>query len=422
MSFYKSAQDCYNYNAKGTWVSSGGSEAWSFNRASPAESQQRQIAVTKASMSSTYGAYSASNCIDGNLKGARTFCHSRSGESWLKLDLGFEQVVEHLVIYNRIDCCQNRLGKHVIETSNDDSAWTTCFSGTLPSSSGPFTEKCSATARYVRVRMVGHSDSLNLQEVSVFGGKPSCGGLAIAKYNRTRGSFVAILPPIPSKSYPSALSGTDVYNFSVRNPTSKKTTVQLEFFRSNQPNAYGIAPMLLLPNGKPSGLPLQVSKRTASQSWLSMSTMFDIPANSNASLVLKMAYAQWGGLPSVSHAQVSKTGMGNGLWHESTLGSFGASSVTYQPNGQSFRSTITQIRPESVCSQSSTVGSCKKYGATEDVGGGDFMVYFNGTGSFQYLKQVRSSYPGGVGPCLSNVSYSGISADGAISQEVEVAI
>jgi len=36
MSFYKSAQDCYNYNAKGTWVSSGGSEAWSFNRASPA--------------------------------------------------------------------------------------------------------------------------------------------------------------------------------------------------------------------------------------------------------------------------------------------------------------------------------------------------------------------------------------------------
>ena len=49
--------------------------------------------------------------------------------------------------------------------------------------------------------------------------------------------------------------------------------------------------------------------------------------------------------------------------------------------------------------------------------GGDFLVYYDKAGSYQYSKQIKSVWEGGSGPCLSNVSFQGVSADGAIAQE-----
>merc|ERR1719261_2351081 len=102
-------------------------------------------------------------------------CHSGTNreEGWLNIDLGVSQFVEHVLVYNRKDCCQNRFGKHVIETSDDDKTWTTCFRGTLPASYGPHNEACKARGRYVRLRMDGHANWVNLAEVEVYG-KPSC--------------------------------------------------------------------------------------------------------------------------------------------------------------------------------------------------------------------------------------------------------
>ena len=100
-------------------------------------------------------------------------CHSQLEEGWIKIDLGARQFLEHVLVYNRKDCCQGRFGKHVIETSDDNKAWATCFRGTLPASYGPHKEKCKARARYVRLRMDGHKNYVNLSEVEVYG-KPSC--------------------------------------------------------------------------------------------------------------------------------------------------------------------------------------------------------------------------------------------------------
>ena len=112
--------------------------------------------------------YSASMCIDNNPSSG--MCHSNKvTDGWLKLDLGVRQAVSGVQIYNRVDCCQGRLGAHVIETSDDDATWATCFAGTLPSTYGPHFEACAATARYVRVRLDGHADYINLAEVQVIG-------------------------------------------------------------------------------------------------------------------------------------------------------------------------------------------------------------------------------------------------------------
>jgi hypothetical protein len=128
------------------------------------------VTAVSASMSSTYSSslYAASKCIDGD---HASKCSTQNKlDSWLKLDLGAQHAVSAVKIWNRADCCQERLGAHVIETSNDDASWTICFTGTLPSSVGPFTEACaSSSARFVRVRLDGHSEYLNLGDVEVVG-------------------------------------------------------------------------------------------------------------------------------------------------------------------------------------------------------------------------------------------------------------
>ena len=115
-------------------------------------------------LSSTYhGKYGASRCIDGN---TNNFCHSKKERAWLRLDLGQQQLIASVKIWNRQDCCKERFGAHVVETSNDGTSFTTCGAYTLPNGPGPYTESCIATARYVRVRMT-HVNNLNLAEVQV---------------------------------------------------------------------------------------------------------------------------------------------------------------------------------------------------------------------------------------------------------------
>ena len=123
--------------------------------------------ITIATLSSSMGSYPASNCIDGD---PSTFCHSSgtSSKAWIHLDLGSAVSVALVKIYNRNNCCMERFGEHVIETSVDDSTWTTCGTYTLPATYGPHEETCAAaSARYVRLRMT-HDGVLNLGEVEVY--------------------------------------------------------------------------------------------------------------------------------------------------------------------------------------------------------------------------------------------------------------
>ena len=137
--------------------------------------------------------------------------------------------------------------------------------------------------------------------------------------------------------------------------------------------------MLLLPDGRPSGIPVQVSKnwhnlgagkRTVHDgTWLSVSTVLTLPADSTTELQLVLAFAHWGGVPAASHAQLSLIGWGsNGLWHESALGSFGEQ-MCYEPGRQQRNSIVTDARPFATCNMNDGNGSCKKYGWTSNVGG-----------------------------------------------------
>jgi len=118
------------------------------------------------------------------LMSSRSMCHSASADTsnaWIKLDLGTVVSVALVKIYNRANDFMDRFGKHVIETSLDNSAWKTCGTYTLPSSYGPHDESCEvASARYVRLRKT-HAGILNLGEVEIYskslpGGTATSGG------------------------------------------------------------------------------------------------------------------------------------------------------------------------------------------------------------------------------------------------------
>jgi hypothetical protein len=109
--------------------------------------------------------YGADLCHDGN---ADNFCHSGTTTApWLTYDMGKTVVASQVKIFNRKSCCQNRLGHHALQVSDDNKTWKTCGTYTADSSM-EFTENCNAVGRYVRVQML-HNQWLNLGEVDVIG-------------------------------------------------------------------------------------------------------------------------------------------------------------------------------------------------------------------------------------------------------------
>ena len=65
----------------------------------------------RASLSTTYQNFHASNCIDGDVgeRGLDSLCHSHWGVApWLAIDYGKLVSVRRVEIFNRLGCCGNR--------------------------------------------------------------------------------------------------------------------------------------------------------------------------------------------------------------------------------------------------------------------------------------------------------------------------
>lgn len=124
-----------------------------------------------ATQSSTGFASPPSLAVDGDIEGdwtqgSVTHTNSEPG-AWWQVDLGSDYAIDRIVLYNRTDCCSERLTNFVVEVSQNGSDYfpvaihageagrVTAFAGT-------------GTARYVRVRLNG-TGYLSLAEVQVFG-------------------------------------------------------------------------------------------------------------------------------------------------------------------------------------------------------------------------------------------------------------
>ncbi len=134
------------------------------------------------SQSSTASGAAASRAVDGNTngnysQGSVTHTHAeKSPWPWWQVDLQGVQRIGSVVLYNRTDCCSDRLSHFALQVSDDGIAWREYPFTDMAAL--PMTYSVNRTARYVRVQLYPRFKDgaptegiLSLAEVEVFAGR-----------------------------------------------------------------------------------------------------------------------------------------------------------------------------------------------------------------------------------------------------------
>ena len=169
----------------------------------------------------------ANRAIDGNTDGnfpggSVTHTDSRNGEIWWELDLGVEQDLGEIVVWNRTDCCRGRLSGAVVQVLDEDRNVVSASGALSNGIRQPLNLISSGLpdTRYVRVEKSNTSSQphLYLAEVQVFDAAQnnlSLGGTAtqISTCNCSGG------PAVASRAIDNNTDG-DFLNFSVTRTNS----------------------------------------------------------------------------------------------------------------------------------------------------------------------------------------------------------
>ncbi len=222
------------------------------------------------------------------------------------------------------------------------------------------------------------------------------------------------------------LDHLDRFSLALRNPSDQPRTFRLLFAKDHPfEGVTGLTPMLRDSQGHPTGIPVQISKNWHARPerpmlyegpWLHSATVLRLPPHSRVEGEFNITYGHWGGVPAASHAQLCLIGWGwNQLWDEAAIGSWGES-ICYEADALQQRCRIDDIRPLMVWGMGE---GRRKWNWTHNVGGGDFLVYYDASGEYLPWRGVRTAYLC-QGPNLTDVTYSGVTADGAIATRIRV--
>lgn len=157
------------------------------------------LAFNKPATQSSEGAWGgvASRAVDGNSDGYwpnNSVTHTYADpQAWWQVDLGDTQSVQSVEIWNRTDCCGDRLTNFnvILLDYNQNIVSSTNVAGQAGT---PTTVQISGSARYVKIQLVG-TNYLSLAEVRVWG-TPNPGVLASSRstpYGNARASIPGII-------------------------------------------------------------------------------------------------------------------------------------------------------------------------------------------------------------------------------------
>jgi hypothetical protein len=115
--------------------------------------------------------------VDGNLNGAfweGSVTHTEWERTpWWQVDLGSSTAIGEVVVYNRTDCCSERLTNFSVLVSEDGARWTALpYAGTAPPR---LSMTVNQRGRFVRVQLndIGSTRPFSLTEVEVFAARTS---------------------------------------------------------------------------------------------------------------------------------------------------------------------------------------------------------------------------------------------------------
>ena len=110
--------------------------------------------------------------IDGEfLNGSTTHTNIEQG-AWWQVDLGSKKNINEIIIYNRIDCCANRLSNYQVSISDKANFSTHTYQQDFHVAPNPKTsiklDALGKQGRYVRIQLLD-KNYLSLSEVQVIG-------------------------------------------------------------------------------------------------------------------------------------------------------------------------------------------------------------------------------------------------------------
>lgn len=172
-------------------------------------------------------------------------------------------------------------------------------------------------------------------------------------------------------------------------------------------NVTGICPILCDGEGRPTGIPVQLSKN-----WHNSRAMGNyfmpyamLPAETSRTYLLRVAYGFYGSLPSASHAQLSLVGYareaGNGRWDQLAIGCWGET-ICFDMDMSLVDIAITDIRL--LMTRKGLSG--RKWGWTEAGWGGDWLNIQDAGQEKYHWTELKTAYLA-QGPCLTDVKYEG---------------
>ena len=230
------------------------------------------------------------------------------------------------------------------------------------------------------------------------------------KFNEVSSAWEVIIPrqPWPSDGglayNKELLDRISHFDLSFENTSDEARDLRLRIIHDYHPLT-GYVPMMLLPEGKPTSLPLQNSKnwhvkpdkrQPYDSSWVHISTRLHMEPGAKFNLEYAVSHALWEGLPASSAAQLSLIGWGfNGFWTQMALGAWGET-LCVQAGRTMRRSFITDVRPFMV----KGFESGEPYDWTTNVGGGDIAKIIDHEGKLVLWQSAVQEY-GRIGPVLS---------------------
>jgi hypothetical protein len=139
---------------------------------------------TAAQSSTGFGGV-ASRAIDGNTNGVYwdgSVTHTQQEvEAWWEVDLGSEFKLFDIVVWNRTDCCADRLNPFLLELFDSAHQVLTSFEWSdTPNPSKAFSASGNHDVQFIRITLAGDgAEYLQLAEVQAFANVPEPGSLAL---------------------------------------------------------------------------------------------------------------------------------------------------------------------------------------------------------------------------------------------------
>jgi len=168
-------------------------------------------------------------------------------------------------------------------------------------------------------------------------------------------------------------------------------------------NITGLCPILCCEDGRPTGIPVQLSKNWHFKpmgSYLMAYTL--LPAEEDAAYLLRVVYGFYGSLPSASHAQLSLIGYGgHGRWDQLAIGCWGET-ICFDMDMSLVDVAITDIRM--LMARNGMDG--KKWSWTDAGWGGDWLNIRDENQEKYFQNNLKTAYLS-QGPCLTDVKHEG---------------